>query len=555
MTVRWVVKSFPSALVLLVLSAAVGCAEVKTSAPIQCPAGQVLMGGVCMDEPDGSVPVPLNVEITDGLLSYLDFDVEVTDYSVEVRYLLAALTLRVSPASGVGVVWQSQNTPLDANGETELEFFPGASDLLRITSEEGDAYRITIERDAATEFEQDAYLKAPVAVTNEGFGAALAASGDAVVVGGKGDRVVVFRRTDDVWARETEIDAPSGSIAEFGRSVAIDDDTLVVGGLRRAFVFVYDGTAWALQDTLSPGNNDESFGVAVDLHGDTAVVGATNDSSIVGSSGAAYVFVRDGTEWNEQDVLKASNPGQGDSFGWSVALDGETAVVGARGEDSDATGVDGAQGDNLQTASDSGAAYVFSREGNDWSQVAYLKAPDTIPGGAFGWAVDVYGSTAVVGAPGGDDGHGEAHLFSESGIVWSYSDTLNSPNPGGEDVFGQAVAIDRVNIVIGAGGEDSSARGVLTPNDAYDDSVPDSGAAYVFVEGTGGWGARFYAKPLNAGRSDYFGGQRGTLGNAVAISGDTVVVGAPGEDSNATDVGGPGGDDSVPSSGAAYIFR
>lgn len=533
------------------------CAEVKTPPLVECAAGQVLSNGVCIGQPDGSVPDPLSVELTDGLLSYLDFDPDVTNYVVEVRYLLPELRLRVAPPAGVQLAWQSQSLALDGNGEAVLQFNPGASDLLRVTTDEGDEYRITIQRDVALEFEQTAYAKAPVAVPNEGFGAAVAASGDAVVVGGGADRVVIFRRAADAWARETEIEAPSGSVGEFGKSVAIDGDTVIVGALRAAYVYAYDGSVWTQEDTLAAANNDDAFGVAVGVAGDTAVVGSSSDSSRIPSSGAAFVFVRNGAQWTEQDVLKASNPGNGDSFGSSVAIDGDFVVVGARGEDSDSTGVDGSQTDNFETAADSGAAYVFSRDAGDWSEVAYLKSPETIRGGAFAWAVDVFGATVVVGAPGGDDGHGEAHVFSDSVTTWRYEETLNSPNLGADDVFGQSVGIDRINIVVGAGGEDGSATGVriVTPGATYDDDLPDSGAAYVFVNENGGWTPRFYTKARNADRSDYFGGQRGSLGNAVAISGDTVVVGAPGEDSNAIDVGGNGGDNSVPASGAAYIFR
>jgi len=555
MIVRLMRESELVAPVSLAIAAIVGCAEVKTAPMNQCQPGQVLMDGMCVDQPDGSLPVPLSVELTDGLLSYLDFDPDTNDYSVEVRHLLPELTLRVAPADQVELVWQSQDLNLDDSGEALLRFFPGASDLLRITDDDGGVYRVTIERDAASEFEQNAYAKAPVAMQNEGFGDAVAVSGDAVVVGGSAERVVVFRRDDDSWARETELEAPSQSTGGFGRSVALDDKTLVVGALGAAFVYVFESGSWTQQDVLRPGNNDNSFGVAVDVMGDIAVVGASSDSSIVGSSGAAYVFVREAGDWSEQDVLKASNPGIGDSFGSAVAIHGSTIVVGARGEDSDATGVDGDQGDNLATASDSGATYAFEKEAGDWSQVAYLKAPEIVLRGAFGRSVDVYEGTAVVGAPAGDDGHGAAHVYASAGSTWSFETTLKSPNPGADDVFGQSVAIDRVNIVIGAGGEDSSAKGVLTPGDTYDDDVSDSGAAYVFVDAVGGWSPRFYMKALNAGRNDHFGGEPGSLGNSVAIGGDTVVVGAPDEASSATDVGGSGGDDSVTSSGAAYIFR
>ena len=123
------------------------------------------------------------------------------------------------------------------------------------------------------------------------------------------------------------------------------------------------------------------------VSGDTVVVGAIGeDSNATGvngdqsdnsatDSGAAYVFVRSGTNWSQQAYLKASNTGAGDHFGISVAVSGDTVVVGAHGEDSNATGVNGNQSDN--SAIDSGAAYVFVRSGTNWSQQAYLKASNT----------------------------------------------------------------------------------------------------------------------------------------------------------------------------------
>ncbi|MCA8942221.1 MAG: FG-GAP repeat protein, partial [Planctomycetes bacterium] len=128
---------------------------------------------------------------------------------------------------------------------------------------------------------------------------------------------------------------------------------------------------------------DDRFGWAVAQSGDTIVVGAfLEDSDATGidgvdndlaeESGAAYVFVRSGSTWVQQAYLKASNTNVGDRFGHSVAISGDTIVVGAREEDSGATSVDGNQTSNGQP--DAGAAYVFVRTGSTWTQQAYLKA-------------------------------------------------------------------------------------------------------------------------------------------------------------------------------------
>ena len=139
--------------------------------------------------------------------------------------------------------------------------------------------------------------------------------------------------------------------------------------------------------------------VAVGVFGEdsaaTGVDGDQNDNS-AGNAGAVYVFVRDGTTWTQQAYLKASNTGIFEYFGHSVAIDGDTLVVGAVYEDSAATGVNGDQSDN--SAKDSGAAYVFVRDGTTWSQQAYLKASNTDAGDQFGTSVAVSGDTIVVGA-------------------------------------------------------------------------------------------------------------------------------------------------------------
>jgi hypothetical protein len=153
---------------------------------------------------------------------------------------------------------------------------------------------------------------------------------------------------------------------------------------------------------------DDYFGYSVSTSGVTVVVGASQeDSRATGvngdqrnddesDSGAAYVFVRSGTAWTQQAYLKASNTQSEDYFAYSVSISGNTIVVGAYGEDSDATGVNGYQINNA--AVNSGAAYVFVRVGTAWTQNAYLKPSNTQSGDYFGWSVSISGPTIVVGA-------------------------------------------------------------------------------------------------------------------------------------------------------------
>ena len=310
--------------------------------------------------------------------------------------------------------------------------------------------------------------------------------------------------------------------------------------------------------------------MVVSIEGDTVVVGANNeDSNATGVNGnqadnsaslagAAYVFTRTAGVWSQQAYLKASNTGAGDRFGYSVAISGETVVVGAAVEDSNATGVNGNEVDN--SAADSGAAYVFTRTAGVWSQQAYLKASNTGGDDQFGYTVAVSGDTVVVGAyredsnatgVNGDQANnsaiqaGAAYVFTRTGGVWSQQAYLKASNTGGDN-FGIAVAVSGDTVVVGAHWEESNATGVN--GDQTNNSTSNSGAAYVFTRTGGVWSQQAYLKASNTEANDEFG-------SAVAVDGDTIVVGVPREDSNTTGVNGDQANNSASSSGAAYVFH
>jgi hypothetical protein len=315
----------------------------------------------------------------------------------------------------------------------------------------------------------------------------------------------------------------------------------------------------------------------VAISGDILVVGATfedsNASGVNGvqtnksaaDSGAAYVFVRDGTNWSQQAYLKASNARTKSYFGSGLAISGNTIVVGAQGENSGASGVNGDQGNT--NGFESGAAYVFVREGTNWAQQAYLKAsnpgrgiPFQVGGDLFGYSVGVSGDIAVVGAPlegsnaigvNGDQGNngsigaGAAYVFVRSGTNWTQEAYLKASNTGSSDQFGYSVAVSGDTVVVSANLEDSNATGVNGKQ--TNNRATDSGAVYVFVRIGTNWIQQAYLKASNTGSGDEFG-------NAVAISGDTLVVEAQVQDSNATGVNGNQTNNAATDSGAAYVF-
>ena len=446
-------------------------------------------------------------------------------------------------ANDVAVVNYSGLKVFDADGAAVPAWFETAADGLRLTVDDRSArYPLTIDPNA-----QQAYLKASNTGAGDGFGLSVSVSGDTVVVGAYGE--------------SSNATGVNGNQA--------DNSALFAGA---AYVFVRSGTTWSQQAYLKASNTGASdqFGYSVAVSGATVVVGALyEDSNAAGvngnqtsnsaiESGAVYVFVRNGTTWSQQAYLKASNTGAGDRFGYSVSVSGDTVVVGAVAEDSNATGVNGNQSDN--SATDSGAAYVFVRSGTTWSQQAYLKASNTDADDDFGESVSVSGDTVVVGAISEDSNatgvngnqadnsaaqSGAAYVFVRSGVTWSQQAYLKASNTDADDDFGESVSVSGDTVVVGARNESSNTTGV--DGNQADNSASGAGAAYVFVRSGVTWTQQAYLKASNTGASDFFG-------LSVAASGDTVVVGTHREDSNATGVNGNQADNSASGAGAAYMF-
>jgi ribonuclease BN (tRNA processing enzyme) len=388
---------------------------------------------------------------------------------------------------------------------------------------------------------QQAYLKAHQVNAEDRFGHSVAVSGDTVVVG------AVFEGSSTTGVNSTPNEGASASGA--------------------AYVFVRSGTTWTQQAYLKAGqvNNDDWFGFSVAISGDTVVVGAhQEDSSTTGvnstpderadNAGAAYVFVRSGTNWTQQAYLKASNSEAFDQFGRSVAVSGDTVVVGAHWEDSSTTGVNSRPN---ESASDAGAAYVFVRGGTTWSQQAYLKASQASVNDYFGRTVAVSGDTVAVGAPWEDSSttginstanegatdSGAAFVFTRNGSTWSQQAYLKAGQVTIDDQFGHSVSVSGDTVVVGAPSENSGTTGV---NGRPNVSADNSGAAYVFLRSGTTWSQQAYLKASQISANDNFGFQ-------VAVAGDTVVVGARQEDSSTTGINGTPNEDAN-DAGAAYVL-
>lgn len=299
----------------------------------------------------------------------------------------------------------------------------------------------------------------------------------------------------------------------FGYSVAISGDVAIVGSpwdddagdwSGAAYVFIRNGERWEEQAklTASDAAAQDGFGYSVAISGDVAIVGAPYDHKETGfpyEIGSAYVFVRNGAVWKEQTKLTPSDAAEDEdkSFGWTVAIDGDVAIIGAI-DDSDA-------GD------DSGAAYIFVRNGDTWVQKQKITASDAAEDDYFGWSVSISGDMAIVGTWFANS----AYVFAYNGVTWEEQVNLSPGDIARGDWFGYSVAINGDVAIVGS------------PLD--DDAGNSSGSAYVFVHNGSMWEEKQKLTASDAATSGFFG-------SSIAISGDVTIVGA---DSSA---------------GAAYVF-
>ncbi len=400
----------------------------------------------------------------------------------------------------------------------------------------GSAY--VFVRNGAT-WTQQAHLIANDGAIQDYFGWSVAVKGDTAVVGalyapGNFDSdqgaAYVFVRNGTTWTQQARLNANENlQGAQFASALALDGNTVLVGTpaytitpsfatAGAVFVFTRNGTTWAQQARLlaSDGGDNDNFGVTVALEGDMALVGAPNNAVTMGGQGAAYAFTRSGTTWTQQPRLLAVQPAADDHFGNAVAISGNTALIGAYQKNF---------GNGATTIADCGAVYAFTLTAQGWSQVEEFFPPNPAVGGHFGVSLAVSGDTAVVGASlglfqTGTELH-SAYVFerlTDWEVVRQFGPELGATNDG----FGYAVALSGDTVLVGAYRADAAAA--------------DQGAAFAFVlHDSRHIGQQKLIAPDGA-TFDQFG-------NAVALDGDTLVIGA-----QLDDVGANG------NQGSAYVF-
>jgi hypothetical protein len=409
----------------------------------------------------------------------------------------------------------------------------------------GSAYVFERNSGGAESWGQVAKLTASDAAADDRFGISVAISVDTVVAGAyldddggtdSGSAYVFERNTGgaDVWgqvAKLTASDAAAGD--QFGISVAVSADTVVAGayfdddgGTDSGSAYVFErntggADVWGqvAKVTAADAAASDNFGSSVAVSGDTIVVGSSLDDDGGGDSGSAYLFERNGggaDAWGQVAKLNASDAAAGDRFGFSVAMSGNTLVAGALLDDAG--------------SSDSGSSYVFARTGLGWAQMQEITPADAAAGDWLGYSVAISGDTAVVGVPRDDDGgedSGSAYVFERNvggGDNWGQLVKLTASDASPFDDFGWSVAISGDTVIVGARQDD--------------DGGGASGSAYVFERNTGGadaWGEVVKLTASDAASGDLFG-------FSVALSGDTAVAGALNDDDAGAD------------SGSAYVF-
>jgi len=344
----------------------------------------------------------------------------------------------------------------------------------------------------------------------------------------------IFERNQggaDQWGEVKKLTASDGAGDLFGRSVSISCDTIVVGAVNDDDKDTNSGAAYIFERnhggadqwgevkklTASDGAASDQFGFSVSIDSDTIVIGANRDDDKGADSGAAYIFERNhggADQWGEVKKLTASDGAAVDQFGFSVSISCDTVVVGALLDDDDGT--------------NSGSAYIFERNqggANNWGEVKKLTASDGAAGEQFGQSVSIDCDTVVIGALLDDDNgnaSGSAYIFERNhggADQWGEVKKLTASDSEANDLFGRSVSISCDTIVVGAVSDD--------------DKDTNSGAAYIFERNHGGadqWGE---VKKLTA--SD--GAANDGLGFSVSIDCDTVVVGSPFDDDKGTDSG------------------
>ncbi len=363
------------------------------------------------------------------------------------------------------------------------------------------------------------------------FGSSVSVSGEIAVVGAEQrdcdagrwcGAAYIYRFNGTSWVEEQQL-LESNQLAEtyFGRWVAVSGDTVMIKGLNLdVFVYKYNGVSWIEQQTLTIADPPASDSWAsLTLNGDIAVVGARGEDCAAGPfCGAAYVFRYNGTSWVEQQKLTASDVDTQDGFGESISVSGDTIVVGAARN-------------GCADGNACGSAYVFRYNGTSWVEQQKLTAFDAAAIDLFGGAVSISGDVVVIGSTDDDCAAGNrcgaAYVYRFNGTSWVLDQKLTESVEGEFNLFGESVSVSGDMIVVGA-------------SDACP-TVSLCGSAYVYTfNGTSWEEEQKLTAPIINGSNGF--------GDSVFANLDTVFVGSK-EDADCGDIPNAG------SCGATFVYN
>jgi len=418
------------------------------------------------------------------------------------------------------------------------------------------------------------------------------------------------------WFQEAYIKAINSEAGDqFGTSVAIDLDTIVVGAPLEdsnqstitngttassdnsliasgaAYIYKRTGDQWiqeAFVKAVNAGASDR-FGTVVKVSGDTVAIGApfedaqqntisngttaTSDNFYT-DSGAIYIYKRSGSTWTQESFIKASNNDTFDTLGIYLDLDGDTLIAGIPAEDSNQNSIINGTGTNIvnsTTYTSSGAVIVYRRTGVTWAQEAFIGPSTNYKYDNFGTSVSVSGDSIAVGSPGEDsisqsiiNGTGEggdnsasasgaAHVYHRVGATWSKEAYIKSSNSENSDTFGTYLSLRKNRLAVASTGEDNAQTTITMGSTIIESSiVSSSGAVYLFERVDGSWQQEAYIKAPNSSMNDLFGN--------VSLGDDLLAIGVPAEDSMGNSIINGSGianlnNDNFTDSGAVYVFE
>jgi len=470
---------------------------------------------------DYEVVMPFSPYLPSEASESLDGTVEDEGLSSEL------LNIRWSKISGPCMVTFEDDAAVDTNAT----FYGIGTYKLQLEADDGErtgtntAY-VTVLPNVQKQEEGHTKLTASDAEAGDMFGISVDIDGSTAVVGAYHDcdngpnsgSAYVFTRGVWGWQQQqklTALDAAAGD--EFGCSVTIDANTIVVGSRLEggeagsAYVFTRSGSTWSQQQKLTAqdGSSGNRFGNCVSVDGNTIVVGAYQDDPCGTDSGSAYIFTYDGSNWSQQQKYIPDDGSAGDLFGYSVSVDGNTAVIGAYKNDPCGT--------------DSGSAYVITRSGSTWSLQQKLIPEDGDANDHFGYSVDIWDYVVSVGAPGWSNSAGAAYTFVRYGSTWSLDNKMyDNDDPNDSEYFGYSVATGEERDVVGVSSN-------------LVEGVP-AGSVYELPVFLGIYSeAEWHTDPEGASGDNF--------GCSVSMYENYFIVGAGGDDDNGTD------------SGSAFIFE